>query len=472
MGDGPPGDPDRHPADRRRVSASTSQLEDKGPRPGKGTPAETSSKSESGAAQAFGEGREFWQLIAYALSLGVFGAFVGLAFIGVIGVGNNWFSSSDFGWFDGNWWWIAVTTAAGVAVGVLHRVTRLPDQTPGLIADLQDEYVEPRLVPGIAVVSAVSLIGGASLGPEKALGAMGGGAASWASERRSLGQEDREVNTLVGFAGAYGGLFSAVVVVVMLIVEVARPGGTKLTKALVGMIVSSSLSFGIYFAIAGSIFLDAYKVPAFKYEDWQLLAGIGFGLLAAVIVMLLAVVMKVAMTLFGRVRQSIVRATIGGALFGLVGVVLPLTMFTGSEQLKSVISEAGTLSVGLLIALVMAKIMTFAICQASGFVGGPIFPALFIGGSAGIAFHEAFTGVPLGLAFTCLFAAIPGAFVAAPFSLVLIAAFMTQIGGLQTAPILIAVVTAFLVTEGVKHVVAHLVQRKALTEKQATESSA
>ena len=390
----------------------------------------------------------------------------------MIGVGNNWFSSSDFGWFGGNWWWVPVTAAAGIAVGLLHRVTRLPAQTPGLIADLQNEYVEPKLVPGIAVVSAVSLIGGASLGPEKALGAMGGGAASWVSERRDLDKADREVNTLVGFAGAYGGLFSAVVVVVMMIVEIARPGGPKLTKALVGMIVSSSLSFGIYFAIAGSFFLDAYKVPAFKYEDWQLLAAVGFGLLAAVIVTLLAVIVKLAMGLFERVDHGVVRATIGGVLFGLVGVVLPLTMFTGSEQLKSVVSEAGTLGVGLLVALVIAKIVVFGVCQASGFVGGPIFPALFIGGTAGIAFHEAFTGVPLGLAFACLFAAVPGALVAAPFSLVLIAAFMTQIGSLQTAPVLIAVVTAFFAAEAVKFATAHRQERRALAEKHGPRAPA
>ena len=405
-------------------------------------------------APPFTQTTEFWVLMAFAVALGVFGALVSLVFLGVIAGGNNWFSSSDFGWFGGNWWWVAVTAAAGVAVGLLHRVTRLPDQTPGLIADLQAEHVEARLIPGTVAVSAVSLIGGASLGPEKALGALGGGAGGWISKRRGLDAEDRSVNTLVGFAGAYGGMFSAVAVVVMMIVEIARPGGIKLTKAFVGMLVSSSVSFGIYFAIAGSVFLDAYQVPTFKYEDWQLAAGIGFGLLAAVIVTVLVVVVKLAMGLFGRVKESVVRATIGGALFGLVGVVLPLTMFTGSDQLKSVISEAGTLGVGLLVALVFAKIVAFALCQASGFVGGPIFPTLFLGGTAGVAFHEAFTSVPLGLAFTCLFAAVPGAVVAAPFSMVLLAAFMTQVGTLQTAPILIAVVTAFLVMEGVKYAIA------------------
>jgi H+/Cl- antiporter ClcA len=157
--------------------------------------------------------------------------------------------------------------------------------------------------------------------------------------------------------------------------------------------------------------------------------------------------------LFGRVKQTIVRATIGGVAFGLVGVVLPLTMFTRSEQLKSVLSNAATLGAAVLVALVIGKIVTFAVCQASGFVGGPIFPALFMGGTAGVAVLELFNSVPLGLAFTCLFAAVPGAVVSAPFSMVLIAAFMTQVGALQTAPILIAVVTAYLAMQGVKYIV-------------------
>jgi hypothetical protein len=63
-------------------------------------------------------------------------------------------------------------------------------------------------------------------------------------------------------------------------------------------------------------------------------------------------------------------------------------------------------------------------------------------------------GVPLGLAFTCLLAAVPGGIVSAPFSMVLLAAFMTQVGALQTAPILIAVITAFLTVEGVTYLVA------------------
>jgi chloride channel protein, CIC family len=424
--------------------------------------------SGAGAAPPVTQKREFWVLMGYAVALGVFGAVAGLVFIGVIKFGGKWYSDSDPGWFGGHWWWVAVAAAAGAVVGLLRRLTRLPQEVPGLFADLQTEHVDPGLVPGIVAVSTVSLIGGASLGPEKALGAMGGGAGSWLAQRRALGKEDSQVNTLAGFAGAYGGLFSSTVIVVLLILEVARPGGQRLTKALAAEIVASSVSFGIYFAIAGAVFLDDYQVPPYKFEDWQLLAGVPLGLFAALVVTLLLGFMMGAARLFGRLKApAIAKSTLGGVVFGIVGVALPLTMFSGSDQLKTVLEEAGTLGLGLLAAVVIAKMVTFAISQASGFVGGPIFPSLFIGGTAGVFVHQVIPGVPLGLAFTCLLAAVPGALAPAPFSMVLLAAFLTQVGALQTAPILIAVITAYLTMEAVKYLLASRSQARKAAAKPA-----
>jgi len=410
--------------------------------------------------------REFWVLMGCAVALGVFGAVVGLVFIGVITFGGKWYDDSDPGWFGGQWWWVAVAAAAGAGVGLLRRLTRLPQEIPGLFADLQTGRVETGLVPGIVAVSTVSLIGGASLGPEKALGAMGGGAGSWLARRRALGKEDSQVNTLAGFAGAYGGLFSSTLIVVLLILEVARPGGQRFAKALAAEIVASSVSFGLYFAIAGAVFLDAYQVPSYTFEDWQLLAAIPLGLFAALVVTLLAGFMMGAARLFGRFKApAIAKSTLGGVVFGIVGVALPLTMFSGSDQLKTVLTHEGTLGLGLLAAILIAKMATFAVSQASGFVGGPIFPSLFIGGIAGALVHQVIPGMPLGLAFTCLLAAVPGALAPAPFSMVLMAAFLTQVGALQTAPILIAVVTAFLTMEAVKYLLASRKQARAAAAK-------
>jgi H+/Cl- antiporter ClcA len=394
--------------------------------------------------------------MAYALGLGIVGAFVSLAFLGLVGWGNNWWSDSAVGWGDGKWWWVAATTGAGLAVGLLRWATRLPENTPGVIEDLNNEHVDPQLVPGIVAVSLASLIGGASLGPEKPLGAVGGGLGSWLSRRWHRDDEDSRVNTLSGFGGAYGGLLSSPVVTVALILEVAHPGGRQGAKALAGTVVASSVSFALYFAIGGAFFLDAYRVPSYQFRSWQLLAAVGFGLLATALTTVLVLLVKVIGVLFSRLKMpSVARSMLGGLILGLVGVALPLTMFTGSEQLKTVIHDQGTtLGLGILIALVLAKSFTFAVSLGAGYVGGPIFASLFIGGTAGVALHVAIPGVPLGLAFSCMMLALVAALVSAPFTAVVFAVFTTQVGALQSAPILITAITAYLAMEAVRYALA------------------
>ena len=65
-------------------------------------------------------------------------------------------------------------------------------------------------------------------------------------------------------------------------------------------------------------------------------------------------------------------------------MALPLTLFTGTDQLTTVIHDGAVLGAGLLIAVVFAKILVFALCEATGFIGGPFLVMLFIGGTAGV----------------------------------------------------------------------------------------
>ena len=106
-----------------------------------------SARSGSAPEPPFAQTPEFWVLMVYALGLGVFGACVSLLFMGLIGFGDNWNTVSDPGWFGGQWWWVGVTAAAGVAVGILRRLTHLPAKIPSLIEDLEHAYVDPRVVP-------------------------------------------------------------------------------------------------------------------------------------------------------------------------------------------------------------------------------------------------------------------------------------------------------------------------------------
>jgi H+/Cl- antiporter ClcA len=233
------------------------------------------------------------------------------------------------------------------------------------------------------------------------------------------------------------------------VLELARPKARQFTDALVASLLSASVAFAVYFPIAGSTFVGIYALPAYKYKDWQLLAAVPLGLVAGGLALITAIAIGAMKKLTAPIaKRTVLRATIGGVIFGLVGAALPLTLFTGTDQLTTVIHQGPTLGVGLLIAVVFAKILVFALCEATGFIGGPFLVMLFIGGTAGTTAHVLIPGLPEGLAFAAMFAALPGALVAAPFSLIILAALTTQIGTLQIAPVAIAVVTAYLAVSG------------------------
>jgi H+/Cl- antiporter ClcA len=393
----------------------------------------------------------FWVIIRDAALFGVVLAFAALAFLGLVKGGTKlWFTlPKDPGWLDGSLWWVAVTAGAGVLVGMLRRFFRVPVKLPGTVDELKEQRVEPSVAPGAVAVSLVSLAGGASLGPEDALGRMGGALGTWVSDRQKRSEDVQATNTLSGMAGAYGGLFAAPVLATMLVLEVARPTARRFADTLVASLLSASVAFALYFPIAGSTFVGIYAMPSYKYEDWQLLAAVPLGLAAGGLALMTVIAIGAMKRLTAPLeKRTILLATIGGVIFGLVGVALPLTLFTGTDQLDTVIHDGTTLGAGLLIAVVFAKILVFALCEATGFIGGPFLVMMFIGGTAGTTAHVLIPGLPEGLAFTAMFAALPGSLVAAPFSLILLAALTTQIGTLQIAPVAIAVLTAYLAVSG------------------------
>ncbi|TNC52286.1 chloride channel protein [Mumia zhuanghuii] len=405
--------------------------------------------------------RDFWLLLRDAVFFGVTLAFGGLAFLFVVENGDFWSDPTSNGWWGGRWWWIAVTAGAGLVVGIIRHVLRMPAHAPGLVEELAAERVEPRTVPGTIAVSAVSLVGGASLGPETALGSMGGGLGTLVGERRT-DPDMQKATTLTGISASYGGLLASPIVATLLVLELAKPHRRRFTHVVFGSLVSATVAFAIFYPIAGTTFLGIYDVPSYTFEDWHILAGVGLGLAAAVGALVLAVITGVVRRLVAPLAtKTIVRPVVGGVVFGVVAVALPLTLFTGSDQLETVVGSGSSLGAGFLLVIVLAKIVAFAVCTESGFIGGPFFPMLFIGGTYGYAIHLLVPDIPVALAFSCVFAALPGAIVAAPFSLVLMAALMMDLGALQTVPIAVAVLTSYIAVTGSGVLVAMANRRRA-----------
>jgi H+/Cl- antiporter ClcA len=405
------------------------------------------------AAPAGGFARErfFWQAVAWAAVMGLVMGVVGLAFLGTVQEAPKlfWGRTQKPDFLGGEPWWIALGAGFGLAVGVLRRLLSLPPGQANIFDEIAEANVDYRSTPATVVVSAVSLVGGVSLGPEAAMGAAGGAVGGWSSDRRGADPALRRTNVLSGIAGAFGGLFTAPLLGPLLLVEVARAEPRRAAALLISMVVASTLAFAIFFPIVGHTFMAIYELPAFHLEVWHLFAAVGIGALGAVLAVMTGVSMRAARAGAGRLaKRPVALCTLGGAVVGLFAYLLPLTLFSGSDQLETVIAERAPMGVALLVAIVAAKMLTFAVSASTGFIGGVIFPMIFIGGTAGVALHEAIPELPLALTVSCAMAAVPGAVAAIPFSLIAIVGFSATIGPSEVAPVGIAVLTAYLLVAG------------------------
>lgn len=397
--------------------------------------------------------REFWVLVGYAAVLGLLTGFIAFVFIAIVDWTTEliWPEAEEFGLFSGDPWWILVMVGAGLVIGLLRRLLGVQSNIPGLFDEVDERRIEPRFVPRRVLVSFVSLISGASVGPEAALGSMGGGLGTFISERRGLSAHKTQTNTLAGMAGAFGGLFAAPMVAALLVVEAAAEGGrARYVATTVPTLVASTTGFAVYFGLAGSSFIGVYEVPSFELEMWHFLAAVPLGVLGAGIAGLLGMTM-------GMVRRRAVKlwnrpealGALGGLGLGVIAVAFPLTRFSGAGELATLLNEAPELAAGLLVAILLAKIVAVAVSFGTGFFGGPIFPMIFIGGAAGVAVHAILPGIPEGLAVVIMFAAVPGAGASIPFTLTFLAALtLTLDSPVEAAPAGLAAAISYAVFTG------------------------
>jgi H+/Cl- antiporter ClcA len=123
---------------------------------------------------------------------------------------------------------------------------------------------------------------------------------------------------------------------------------------------------------------------------------------------------------------------IGGLGMGIIGALLPLTLFSGEEGTSELIRRAAVIGVGTLIVLAICKLLATSLLLATGWKGGYIFPIMFAGVALGMAGKLLFPSVPTAVTVA---ATLAGALVttlraplfAALFTLVLVQA--------ETAPV-------------------------------------
>ncbi|MCZ7668126.1 MAG: chloride channel protein [Chloroflexi bacterium] len=106
------------------------------------------------------------------------------------------------------------------------------------------------------------------------------------------------------------------------------------------------------------------------------------------------------------------------------------------------------MGVGLLLLFAFAKMLALAGALSFGFIGGPIFPMLFVGATLGSAINLIFPQIPLGLAVGCMMVAVPAAVVPIPLALAVIGILIVGLSPMNSLPVILAALISFSIAHG------------------------
>jgi H+/Cl- antiporter ClcA len=400
----------------------------------------------------FARSRQFWVRFGWGILLGLLSALGAYIFVAIMDFGINilWPEPPDAAFLSGSWQIVAIMTGAGFLVGLIYNFSNAREVN-SILAMVKGD-MDTRPVPAALLVSLISLVSGFSLGPEVPAGMIAGGLSTWVSKWRNLSDEIRKSNIVSGIVAAYSGVFTSPLAILMIPVELPHMQSIAYYGTLIIAAGAAVIGFVVFFAGEGFEFsgmLRLLDLPGYDFEVWHIAIGVVLGVIGALLTLIYGLTTKGLNRLVAPLnRMPIVRSTLGGLLLGLLGMALPLTLFLGSGGLVVVTGNAAALGVTLLIIYVFAKILATAGAQATGFIGGPIFPMFFIGGTAGTVVHLLFPQIPIALSVSTMMAAVPAALLPIPITLGLLTMLIAGLSITDAIPILVAALVGFLVVQG------------------------
>jgi H+/Cl- antiporter ClcA len=130
------------------------------------------------------------------------------------------------------------------------------------------------------------------------------------------------------------------------------------------------------------------------------------GALVAVVATLIGMVAVVAFPhshrLFHRIAHPLVMITVGGLVLGVLGAIGgPLTLNKGLDEMKELTASASAYGAAALGGMALIKLAALVIAGTSGFRGGRIFPAVFVGVALGLCANAFVPSIPMAVAVSC-----------------------------------------------------------------------
>lgn len=311
-----------------------------------------------------------------------------------------------------------------------------------------DDHESWRALPGVVIASMLSLMAGASLGPEAPLLTIIGSIAGLIAAKASMSTELAKLLNVSGLSSMIAGVFASPLASGLLLAETAPLAGLELYRRIIPALAAGTVGFFVIDALVGSPIHPLFS----DVGDMELLVfpvAAGIGILGGIVgVLYIEAFHRLEAGIPGSLKaRPVVLTTVGGAVIGIVALVFgELTLFSGEHEIGDVVGSAGTLGVSGLAMLFVGKVIAGLASLSTGFRGGKIFPIMFLGGVLGLLVNAVVPGIPAPIAVACGMGATGVSVLRIPLFMVILAAVFTSY---ELVPvILIAVVTSYAITVG------------------------
>ncbi|AUF79419.1 ion channel protein [Escherichia coli] len=301
---------------------------------------------------------------------------------------------------DSLFWIIGVLTLTGIAVGLVIRFSQGHAGPDPACEPLIGAPVPPSALPGLIVALILGLAGGVSLGPEHPIMTVNI-ALAVAIGARLLPRVNRMEWTILASAGTIGALFGTPVAAALIFSQTLNgssevPLWDRLFAPLMAA-AAGALTTGLFFH-------PHFSLPIAHYGQMQMTDILSGAIVAAIAIaagMVAVWCLPRLHAMMHQMKNPVLVLGIGGFILGILGVMGgPVSLFKGLDEMQQMVAnQAFSTSDYFLLAVI--KLAALVVAAASGFRGGRIFPAVFVGVALGLMLHEHVPAVPAAITVSC-----------------------------------------------------------------------
>ncbi|MFK3706416.1 ion channel protein [Klebsiella sp. NPDC088457] len=301
---------------------------------------------------------------------------------------------------SGQLWTIALLTMTGIAVGLIVRFSPGHAGPDPASESLISAPISTNALPGLLAALILGLAGGVSLGPEHPIMVVNI-ALAVALGSRLFPRVSSLDWTILAAAGTIGALFGTPVAAALIFSQTLNSSNeVPLWDRLFAPLLA---------AAAGALTTDLFFHPGFslpipQYPQMHLVdifSGAIVTLIAIAVGMVTVWCLPRLHALMHRLKNPVLTLGVGGLLLGILGAIGGhITLFKGLDEMQQ-IAFSQTLTAGDFLLIALVKLAALVLAAASGFRGGRIFPAVFVGVALGLMLHAHVDAVPAAITVSC-----------------------------------------------------------------------